>query len=381
MKNEPKKQFEEYEELEEYTDDDELNFIDIAEDEKEEKENEEMEDSFEESVEPVKKSGVKIVQAVIGIVMLLGILAAVFMIIRWQRGKDLVINRDELSEDYSTEKMDYVEYFDPTSVEGYFYDGTWDILILGDQMLYGEDEENGVAGQIRKNTGANVTALSLPDASISMKNANYSLDDPEDAFSLYCLILCMTATETPDYALQTGALSYMKDAAIYKDYIEKLAAIDMNSIDTIILSCGLYDYLEEHPTIVGGYKADNPYGEPSGVDGALYEVINMLRSRYPDKQIIVSSPTFCLVKDKDGSLIGADLYMTKDGSLGDYVGGMATVTAALNTSFVDNYFGAGFTCDNYDAFLTEDGQSLTQKGAKAVADHIGSFLYDPNYAK
>lgn len=354
--------------------DQDLEFVDLEEEEIEEFQ--EVEEEFEDV--PSKKSGVKAVQAIVGIIMLLLVVAAFIMVVRWQKGKKLVINPEDLTEDYSIETMDYVEFFNPTLIQGYEYDGSYDILILGDKMVYGEAEDTGLAAKIRENTKGNVTCLATPTATISTKNENYSLDYPEDAFSLYYIALCMTACEGGDYSLQDAALEHIEeDREAYKKYVEGLREVDMKSIDVLIISCGFYDYLDAHRLENGVPTEEHMLGDKNGVNGALYDSLTMLKNAYPTMQIVVSSPTFCFVENKDGERIGADLYKSNGCSLGDYVGSYGSVVASMNVSFVDNYFGAGFTCDNYEGYLTEDGTKLTEKGAKAVADHVCSFLYQP----
>lgn len=368
--------YEEYEEASEPQDD--LVFVDLSVDE-DAMEEENTEDEYEEieTEEPKKKhSKLKIAQLVIALVVVVLIVMGFLRVMKWQKGKKLVIDPDSLTEDYTTESMDYVEYFDPTRVDGYCYDGSWDILILGDCSIYGEDEKKGIAGQLKDKTGANVISLSLPDTALSFKNVNYSLDDPTDAFALYGIVYSMAIAEVPNYAMQEEAATYMKDSEIYTAYIEKLKSLDMESIDTILIAYGTYDFLQNRPTLDGFATEETPYGTATGVDGALYNAIKILKARYPEKQIVVSSPNFFFVESEDG-MIGADLQKNLGGTLGDYIGGMGAATSATNSCFVDNYFGAGFNCDNYEGFLTEDGTGLTEKGVRAIVDHIYKFLYIP----
>lgn len=306
------------------------------------------------------------------IVIVIGIV--VILLLRWQRGTDLVITEDDLTEDYSIESEDFYFPFNPSTIEGYVDDGVLNVVVLGDQSVANPEDPTSISSLIAQKTGAQVTTLALPESTISLQVPSFTLETAEDAYSFYYLATSMAGGKRGGYELQLSALDYIENPEPYMTFLEDLRAIAFDEVDILILSYGLNDYLQGQPMTGNEIYIDQPYGTMDSLCGALDSGLASLHERYPYMQIILSSPTYCRVPSSDGEQIGADMYSYGNGTLGDYVANCKSVAQLQQTSFVDNYFISEFNGENYEGYLEEDGMP----GAKArefVADHIITFFY------
>ena len=341
-----------------------------------EKYEEESDDTDNERFEEEEKSlkGGTILQIVMisAILIIIGVVAT--MLIRWQKGIDLTITEEDLTEDYDIESEDFYSVFNPYNVDGYVDDGELNIVILGDQTIYNYNDETGIANLIAEKTGANVTALSLPDTKIALTNPGFTLEQAEDAFNLYYLTLSICGGKHGSYDLQDSAINYIEDNEIYREYVRALREIDFSKVDIMILSYGLNDYLQASRNTGDEVYSEQPYGTMDSLSGSLDSSLQNLNERFPAMQIIISSPSFCIVKDEDGNEIGADLYNPGNGSLGDYVAFTKGVAQSHQASFADNYFFSDFNAGNYEGLLDENGMP-NAAARELIADHIISFFY------
>lgn len=359
------------------------NNVDRTPGKKSKKENIPPEEEYEESLEDddaPEETGEKSIKSgtILQIVMISAILIVVgivaTMLIRWQKGIDIIVTEDDLTEDYDIESEDFYSIFDPNEVEGYVDDGELNIVILGDQSIYYCSDETGIANLIAEKTGAKVTALSLPDTKIALTNPGFTLESSEDAFNLYYLTLSICGGKHGSYDLQDSAVNYIENSDIYRDYVQSLREIDFSKVDILILSYGLNDYLQASRNIGDEVYSEQPYGTMDSLSGSLDSSLQNLNDRFPAMQVIISSPSFCIVKDEEGNEIGADLYNPGNGSLGDYVAFAKGVAQSHQASFADNYFFSNFNAGNYEGLLDEEGMP-NAAARELIADHIISFFY------
>ena len=153
-----------------------------------------------------------------------------------------------------------------------------------------------------------------------------------------------------------------------------LREIDFSKVDIMILCYGFNDYLQSSRNIGDEVYSEQPYGTLDSLSGSLDSSLQNLNDRFPAMQIIISSPSFCIVEDEDGNEIGADLYNPGNGSLGDYVAFTKGVAQSHQASFADNYFFSDFNAGNYEGLLDENGMP-NAAARKLIADHIISFFY------
>jgi len=360
--------------------DDDLEMIDLEETDSrsaspsaEEDYEEEDEDEDEEDEDDGKAKYFHI--ALLSTIVIL-IISAAIILIRWNQGSEFIIDIDP-NENYDVESEDYRVDFNPNRVEGYVDDGVQNIVILGDSSIAHCTDETGIAALIAEKTGANVTALALPESTIALQEPSYTIEYAEDAFNLYYVGVSICGGEMGDYSLLFSALSNIENNGDYYNYWDALHVIDFDTVDTLIISYGVEDYIAARPLIGEEVYSQQIYGLENSVAGALDDVIELLQQRFPYMQIIVSSPSFCLVEDEDGNFVGGDTHNTGIGTLGDYVVNMKYVAMQQSVAFVDNYFLPNYNASDYESYLEENGRYPNAEGREIIADHIVEFIYQP----
>lgn len=316
----------------------------------------------------------KIFNAILLTIIIMLLIVGGIKLYQWQKGKDLVITDADILADYNTESEDWYVYFDPKDDPNFVDDGQYNILILGDSLIYNYDDETSIQSIIAQNTGANVTALSLPYTTVSLHNETYNPDYPQDAYSLFYLASAMAAGDMGNFDLMMSSWGAMEDYGVYYDYWDVLHKIKFDDIDVLIICYNYDDFVDGIPFVGDEVWSEQPYGTMDSYNGALDASLKLLKDRFPHMQIIVSSPSFFMVDDK-GQMIGGDLYNNGSGTLGEYVVNMKSVSQLKNVSFVDNYFGIDFSCDNYEMYLEDDMRHPNEAGRKLIADHITDFIY------
>ena len=310
--------------------------------------------------------------AIVGLVLLL---CTVVMVVRWQRGKRLVIDPSEQTENFDMESQDFHSAYDARLVDGYVDDGINTIVILGDETIYRTmDDPTGIAPLIAAGIDADVTTLALPDSSISLQEASYTPEYPYDAFNLYYIVLAICSGDMGSYDLMTSVLGQIEDNTLYYKYWDVIHKIDFDKVDTLILYYGQADYLFNRPLIGEEAYAEQPYGLPNSMAGAFHSCLTMLKNRFPYMQILVASPCYSLTRDENGIMRGSDLVHNSYGTLPGYSGAINLICQEQSVSYIDNYLLENFNPDKYEGCLEGDGSYPNATGRKYIAEHILSFL-------
>lgn len=302
-----------------------------------------------------------------------------YTLVKWQKGERLVITEDDLSESYDIESEDYYIDFKPNKIDGYVDDGELNICILTDGTIGDIEDENSIPSIIARETGGHVDALSI-DCPISIHEKSYSLNYPEDAFSLYYIASAVSASDDGDYELMKSALGTMAeqqrpDYGKYYEYWDKLHKLDFDIYDVIIICYGYEDYKKGIQFTGSEIYSQQQYGTADSANGALDASIKTLKNRFPYAQIIVSSPSFFLHHNNRGDKKGADIINTGSGTLGEYVVNFCDVARMRSVSFIDNYFGLEeYNCSNYEDCLDENGLP-NDKAKSIIANHLLDNLY------
>ncbi len=344
-------------------DEDDLEMIDI--------ENEE-DDQDEEEKTSDKSKFIHIGFAIL-VVLIIGIM--IFVIHRWNQGKKIVYTEEDIEKQnnghWDTESLDFPIYFNPADNEGYVDDGQLNIIMLGDETVGNVEDSSSLAYKVKEITGGNVMSAQYEGMTFSISEKTYNI--PEDAFSTYYFVTCLINN---DFYLAENALSSMSDdiKQKYSDFFYWARYLDYSTADIIVLCAGRNDYLQGRSLEGEDKYSEQPFGTPNSISGGLDLTIRMLKSTYPNAQIIVCSPSFFLTKDEDGKLVGADVKNNGNGGVGEYVVNMAGVASEESVTFVDNYFGIKFNASNYEEYIDENGNP-NDKANQLIAEHLTNYFY------
>lgn len=308
------------------------------------------------------------------IILVIGlIIAVIIMLVRWNKGKDLVIDETERESGFNIESMDYYSRFDPA--DDYVDDGVLNIVIMGDDFLCQYNDATGIPALIKESTGGNVTTLALEGQTISNIASSYSMDETRDSFNLLLTLIQLSGGDDGDFSLSEAALEYIDDNEKYKEYMEQCSAVDLDNTDILIIMLGQNDYifgrqcyLDENATEAESYDLSN-------MTVTLSRALSTVKERFPNLQLIMASPSMMKTMDKDGNLVGADSVNNGYAYYGNYISGIAGMCQLNCVTFVDNYLLPDFNPDNYEAYLEPNGIYPNEKGRKMIADHIIENFY------
>lgn len=308
------------------------------------------------------------------ILLVIGLItAAVIMLVRWNKGKDLVIDEDERESGFNIESMDYYSRFDPT--EDYVDDGELNIVIMGDDFLCQYNDETGIPALIKEATGGNVTTLALEGQTISNIASSYSMDETRDSFNLLLTLVQLCGGDSGDFSLSEAALEYIDDNKKYKTYMEQCKTIDLDDVDVLIIMLGQNDYILGRKCYLDQDADEKDNYDLSNMTVTLSRSLSTVKERFPNLQVIMASPSMMKTTDKNGNLVGADTVNNGYAYYGNYISGIAGMSQLNCVTFVDNYLLPDFNPDNYEEYLEPNGLYPNEKARKMIADHIVENLY------
>lgn len=308
------------------------------------------------------------------ILLVIGLItAAVIMLVRWNKGKDLVIDEDEREAGFNIESMDYYSRFDPT--EDYVDDGELNIVIMGDDFLCQYNDETGIPALIKEATGGNVTTLALEGQTISNIASSYSMDETRDSFNLLLTLVQLCGGDSGDFSLSEAALEYIDDNEKYKTYMEQCKTIDLDDVDVLIIMLGQNDYILGRKCYLDQDADEKDNYDLSNMTVTLSRSLSTVKERFPNLQVIMASPSMMKTTDKNGNLVGADTVNNGYAYYGNYISGIAGMSQLNCVTFVDNYLLPDFNPDNYEEYLEPNGLYPNEKARKMIADHIVENLY------
>ena len=278
---------------------------------------------------------------------------------------------------FDTEPEDYYYTVDISTIENYRDDGELQVVMLGDDSLKEHSDGSGIPSLVSETTNAVTHTCSFPNMTMATQNMEFDVTYGYDAFSFYYTALCISKN---DYAFLRDVLPTIPQTEPIDDYEQALAtleSIDFNTVDIMVISCGAQDYLK-------GYSQVNTlfpeaYISNSYVDSVM-QGISWIREAYPQIQFIIMSPTFCYYVEADGTYANCDVKKTADnGTLADYMIAAKSAAVAMNSTYLDNYWGIDISADNAKEYLTDSTTYPNAKGRKLIADKLSETINEKIY--
>lgn len=292
----------------------------------------------------------------------------VFKLMFWdKRVRQSTDRENDTTLSFDTEPLDSIVPLDSSSVAAKEKDDDLRILFLGNGSLADDkDSDSNMANIIQKKTGATVYNCAVPGSYMSMKNTTYKDSFIYDAFSFYnlCTIFTVGNTETISWAARDlGGLPEDVESSL-----ELLQSIDYDELDVLCIYYDAADYLDGRPS----YHIDKET-DPTIFCGALSAGLDLIQEFLPNVRIIVMSPTYAYVVDKDGKYSSSFNTDILEEPLSNYIGLQSQICMEHHVSFVDNFYGSVYE-EIADDYL-KDNILLNEKGHELVSDR---FLYALN---
>lgn len=246
------------------------------------------------------------------------------------------------------------------------------ILFFGNNPFDDErDSDTGIVNLVKKQTGATVYNLAVPNSYLASYGPSYYGEDrPMDPFCLYWMLVYLTYKDSVYDYHQLPELLGEQYPQGFDETLSLLDTIDMNSIDVIAIMYDGTDYLMGRPA----YN-DSNYTDVTTFNGNLEGSIELIQQFYPHIRIIVMSPTYAYALDENGEYVSSDLKAyCENFVLASFVTREGFSATSHGVTFVDNLYGS-VTEDNASQYLS-DYIHLNEKGRQLIADR---FIYALNY--
>lgn len=310
-----------------------------------------------------KKASVSVIHLILLALIVLVFIVIAFKLIFWdKRVRENTDLENDSTLSFDTEALDYIVPLDASNNEKKEKDNDLRILFLGNGSLAdNKNSDTNLANIVQAKTGATVYNCAIPSTFMSMKNKTYLSSYPYDAFSFYflCSIFTLGNTETLSWAERD--LGSLPTEA--KESVDLLQSIDYSKLDILCVYYDGADYLEQR-------SPQNPDNEsdPATFCGALNAGIDLIQKALPNTRIIVMSPSYVYVVDRNGNYSSSFSRDILEEPLSTYVGLQAQTCIADSVSFVDNFYGSVYE-EIADEYL-KDNILLNEKGHALLADRF-----------
>ena len=313
----------------------------------------------------------------LGLLILITAVIGAIQLIRWNEGQEFIIDEDV---DVDSEPEDFVFFMDPAQLYGDQYDGTLDILILGNDTAAYDAGGTNIGEIIAEQTGANVYNCAFIGSYMSehpldedlAEDDNESESDkrnPVDAFNFFWL---SDSIQTGDWTRQETALAELPegyDIEHYTEVLNVLKSIDYQKIDLLLIYYDGHDYLAKHPI----NDPTNMYSYHT-IEGCFTGSYERYPINYPNMQHMFIAPTFCYVINEDGTKEGCDIADLGYGNLPTTLSILQAQTQEYSVSYLDNFYGITINAETADQYLLDDGITPNDKGREMIANRIVDFI-------
>lgn len=315
----------------------------------------------------------------LAVLIILGVIISVVILTVW-KVYDVFRPRkvEQIKIDPEDLEPESADYYCIQEVENREDDGVLTILVLGDDSFAMERGETGLASLIAEKTGATVYNCSFEGSAYAGETKVLNYDDyPMECFSFYRLLTNIKANDY--YTLDIAMNNLDVVPAYFTENIELLKSIDMETVDIILVSYGINDYLHGHITTDITDEAS-----VGSVYGSIHNGVEIIREIFPHIKIAIASPSYAFYTEEDGTLTGGDFRRTgtqTNENLGGYYGNIKSAAVSTGVTFIDNYVNTGINSENASTYFDFSKSAIVpnETGRKLIAEHIADVLLNHMY--
>lgn len=248
----------------------------------------------------------------------------------------------------------------------------YDIVLLGDSNIGNIEGGEGIDWYIEQALGRTVLKGGFGGTS-----AGYDEDkaEPANVSGQLSLVRITRAIAHKDFAVQKAQIAYgekyhyvlKQTLGYFQATAEELSKADFEKADYVVIEHGVNDYNS-------GRLLDNPqdkYDETT-FGGALRSSIENLQRAYPNLEIILMTPTWCMIQE-DGQWLPCDSKDFGGGVLEDYVEVELQIAQEYGLWVLDNYHDSGIGAETQSQYLS-DGLHLNSNGRQLIAERLADLI-------
>ncbi len=243
---------------------------------------------------------------------------------------------------------------------------SYQVVCMGDSNFGNVRDNTGVVNILGERLGKNTLNAAFGGSTITAKNGYKT--EYQSALSMHNLAISICNHNFGVQKSAIVALDRRSGAEDYADTLDKLADVDFDSVELLVIEHGVNDYLSGVPV-----KNGRDLYDTDTFCGTLRTVITMLKEEYPKMRIVLVTPSYCAIADNDGSYRYCDEYNYGGGYLEDYVNEELLLAEEMGVEIIDLYHSLDMNKDNFETYL-QDGLHFNEYGRKIVADIIAEYL-------
>lgn len=228
------------------------------------------------------------------------------------------------------------------------------IVVFGDSIWNTYRNPTGIAYQVAKETGATIYNCAINGTRASTDDETVDVNNNWHSKSLSTMVYITMGIIKPEKQIK-GEYA-----------IRVMDKVDWNSIDYVLISYGIQDYLfnARLESEEGDYYGLNTYM------GALRHSAMRLHELYPNLKILFLAPTYCDI------WVGPEDCTNHDdghGTLLDYIEAMKISAEQTDAYFVDMFREMGISAMNATDYM-EDSIFLNEIGRTKYAEIVSDYL-------
>lgn len=239
----------------------------------------------------------------------------------------------------------------------------YNVVCLGDSIVGNVRDESSIPGVLEQITGKSVLNGGFGGMSLACVNASGRGDLQRDGFSLVGIVESAVAG---DFSVQLSSLNESFVMDYYEETIRNFEKVDWKKVEVVVIEYGVNDYTMGIPLD----NAEDPFDRCT-FGGALRYTLEVLKKEWPDKRIILCTPTYCWSPEQNSDC----RENNGQGSLEDYVELEKRIANEFGVEVLDNYFESNIgNKDRLWSAYTVDGLHLNEAGRKHIAERIAECI-------
>ncbi len=246
------------------------------------------------------------------------------------------------------------------------------IVIFGDSIMGNVRDETSIPARLEQRLSVNVLNGAFGGTCATRTNDTMQASFVSDNL---CLSSLAEAVAYQDFGVIHASVAYgMKYKEInrqvlpyFEETAEQLEKTDFRSTQILILAYGTNDYTKasalDNPA--------NPYDRKT-FGGSLRYSIELLQKKYPDLQIVLVTPIYCILFSEEGTYDCTERDFGA-GFLEEFADLELEIGQQYGLTVIDNYHYSGIDRENWEQYL-EDGMHPNEAGRELLAEQMAEAL-------
>lgn len=256
------------------------------------------------------------------------------------------------------------------------------IVCFGDSITEFSNEGKRVTDYLSELSGANVTNVAIGGTRLAQRTDNIP-SEPNNEFTAYAaldLTSLISSVVSGDFSKVEYAANWLKDNVGDNNtaIIERLKAVNWNSIDAVTILIGTNDY-------AGGTQLGNSESaDVRSICGAIQNICNGLLTKYPHLTIYFFTPVprwmASSIADRTDENWAGNKANSNGKTLVDYVDAIYNQCRLVGVPVCDTYRTIGWTKYNLGNYLQANGADGVHPylGFESIAKRMIGFIQSNN---